>query len=137
MSYDPPAILVTASDLTPKVEDTGTLRKFETGATRDTGKGKLCYEGFLSPIVLKRFAQYMHKHCVQKDGTPRAPDNWQAGLPKTVYIDSGLRHFMDWWMLHRGYTIDEPYDIEEVLCALLFNVQGYLHEHLKSKLPIK
>lgn len=108
-------------------------RKFTTGATRDTDQGKLSYEGFLSPSVLKRYAQYMHKHRMQKDGTLRSPDNWQKGIPLPAYMDSGWRHFHDWWSLHRGEKIDEPYDVNEVLCALMFNVMGYLHESLKPK----
>ena len=34
----------------------GKIRKFETGATRDTDQGKYDYEGFLSPVVLDRFS---------------------------------------------------------------------------------
>lgn len=108
------------------------MREFETGATRDTEEGKLDYEGFLSPLVLRRFGEYMHKHRVQADGTLRDSDNWQKGMPKDVYIKSGFRHFMDWWLEHRGYGGREG--IEEALCALLFNVQGYLHEHLKDSI---
>jgi hypothetical protein len=39
---------------------------------------------------------------------------------------------LDLWMLHRGYDSREP-DIEEALCGILFNIQGYLHEVLKKK----
>src|SRR5262249_20215749 len=56
-------------------------RIFKTGATRDTDTGKLDYEGFLSPLVLKRYAEYMHQHRVMKDGAMRASDNWQRGIP--------------------------------------------------------
>jgi hypothetical protein len=38
---------------------------------------------------------------------------------------------MDWWKEHRGMTTSEG--LEDALCALMFNVQGYLHEHLKKK----
>lgn len=108
------------------------LRTFSSGATRDTNVGKLAYEGFLSPLVLRRFAEYMHSHRVQPDGELRAPDNWQRGIPLDAYMDSGWRHFMDWWLLHREH--DTECDIEEALCALLFNVQGYLHEVLSVSL---
>ena len=104
------------------------VRKFDTGATRDTDDGKLAYYGFLSPLALRRFAQYMHEHRVQSDGSLRDPDNWQKGIPFDAYMDSGWRHFMDWWLLDRGYDADS--DLETALCALLFNVQGYLHEFL-------
>src|SRR5687768_4320669 len=35
------------------------MREFETGATRNLDNGKLDYEGFLSPLVMERFAEYM------------------------------------------------------------------------------
>jgi hypothetical protein len=106
------------------------IRCFETGATRDTDYGKLDYEGFLSPLVLERFAQYMDSHRKMADGSLRDSDNWQKGIPQDAYMKSAWRHFMDVWKAHRG--VGET-DIEEALCALLFNVQGYLHEHLKEQ----
>ncbi|MCK5625051.1 hypothetical protein KAI04_04365 [Candidatus Pacearchaeota archaeon] len=108
------------------------IRKFDTGATRDTDSDKHDYEGYLSPIVLKRFGEYMTKHRVQSDGNLRDSDNWQKGIPKDAYMKSGWRHFMDWWSEHRGIKTKEG--IEEALCAILFNIQGYLHEYLKEKL---
>ena len=107
------------------------VREFDTGATRDTSEDKLDFEGFLSPIVLERFAEYMHKHRFQSDGKLRDSDNWQKGLPRDSYMKSAFRHFMDLWKEHRGH--DSREGIEDALCALLFNIQGYLHEHLKDK----
>jgi hypothetical protein len=107
------------------------IRKFNTGATRDGDKEKFDYEGFLSPLVLDRFAAYMHKHRVQPDGNLRASDNWQKGIPLDAYMKSGFRHFMDWWRQHRG-EVRQDY-LEDSLCALLFNVQGYLHEIIKLR----
>lgn len=108
------------------------IRKFETGATRDNDQDKFDYEGFLSPLVIERFGQYMHKHRLQSDGNLRDSDNWQRGIPKDSYIKSGLRHIIDLWLLHRGYDSREP-DIEEAICGVIFNMQGYLHEILKEK----
>ena len=106
------------------------MRKFDTGATRDTDEGKPDYEGFLSPLVLERYAQYMGKNRLQADGMLRASDNWQKGIPPIVYMKSAWRHFMEWWILHRKACVKGvAYDVlEESLCALLFNVMGYLHE---------
>ena len=57
------------------------MRTFDTGATRDSDNDKLDYEGFLSPLVLRRYAEYLHKHRKQSDGKIRTSDNWQkAGL---------------------------------------------------------
>lgn len=106
-------------------------RTFETGATRDTDQGKFDYEGFLSPLVLRRFGEYMHKHRHQSDGKLRDSDNWQKGIPLEVYMKSMWRHFMDLWLHHRNRWQLANEDIEEALCGLMFNIQGYLHEALK------
>jgi len=114
------------------------IRKFETGAIRDTDENKPDYEGFLSPLVLERFGQYMNRHRKQSDGKLRASDNWQKGIPKSQYLKSHWRHLVALWRLHRGYLcVDEkgrPVDIEDALCALLFNSAGYLHELLKEQI---
>ncbi len=109
------------------------IRTFETGATRDTEDGKPDYEAFLSPQVLIRFGEYMDHHRKQSDGTLRSGDNWQKGIPKSAYMKSMWRHFMDVWVLHRGGQPKSGADIEDALCAMLFNVQGMLHEVLKDK----
>jgi hypothetical protein len=106
-------------------------RVFETGAVRDTDLNKLDYEGFIHPLVLERFAEYMHKHRIQSDGKLRDSDNWQKGIPKDAYMKSGWRHFMDWWKEHRGVKSREG--TEEALCAVIFNSMGYLFEILKEK----
>ena len=113
------------------------VRKFDTGATRSDDNGKLKYEGFLSPVVLHRYAQYMDKHRVQKDGTLRAPDNWQKGIPKEAYMDSLIRHTMDLWRIYRGDTPIDPdtqlaCEWQDLLCALLFNISGLLHTDLNK-----
>lgn len=106
--------------------DNGTVRTFDTGATRDTDEGKLDYEGFLSPVVLEAFAEYMHSHRLQSDGTMRSADNWQRGIPLDSYMSSMWRHFMDVWKAHRGYPIHVTHI--DALMALAFNVMGYAHE---------
>lgn len=104
------------------------MREFETGATRDTDEGKYDYEGFLSPLVIERYAEYMHKHRKQADGKMRDSDNWQKGIPITQYIKSLWRHFFAVWKGHRHGTISE-----DDLCAVIFNGMGALHEILKAK----
>jgi len=118
----------------------GEIRKFETGATRDSDNGKLDYEGFLSPAALERYAEYMHTHRLQPDGNLRDSDNWQKGMSKEVYIKSLWRHFMDLWKLHRGLKVvdritGKGVSLQEALCAILFNTFGYLHESLKLEQP--
>lgn len=108
------------------------VRAFQGKAYRDTDIGKLDYEGFLSPVVLERFAQYMDKHRNMAVGR-RDSDNWQDGMPRDQYIKSLWRHFMHLWKRHRGYNHEESESIEEDLCAVLFNVMGYLHETIKER----
>ena len=114
-------------------KDDGTLRSFETGATRDTNEGKLDFEGFLSPDVLHQFARYMNMNRLQSDGNLRDSDNWQKGMPFDVYMKSGFRHFFEWWIQHR--TGGEPYEdriaMVGAICGVMFNCMGYLHEWLK------
>lgn len=111
----------------------GTVRIFDSGATRDSDTGKLDYRGFLSPLVLKRFAEYMQQHQVQSDGTLRASDNWKKGIPQDAYLSSELRHMIDVWLILEGYPEHAREGIEDALCAMLFNIQGMLHEILKRK----
>ena len=111
------------------------MREFETGATRNDDDDRLDYEGFLSPLVLKRYAEYMHEHRKQADGKLRPSDNWQKGIPQDVYMKSMWRHFMAVWTDHRLVAVKSEWpavmEQKENLCALLFNVMGYLHEELK------
>lgn len=111
------------------------VRTFATGATRDTDENKLDYEGFLSPLVLKAFAEYMHEKRKMPDGSMRDSDNWQKGIPLDAYMKSMFRHFMSVWTHHRGHEglFDNDADHIEELLALLFNVQGMLHEKLKVR----
>jgi hypothetical protein len=112
------------------------VRTFSTGATRDTDTNKLDYEGFISPLVLKRYAQYMHKHRKQSDGKLRDSDNWQKGIPQLQYRKSLVRHLIDAWIILRGWQelSDVEEDIEDLLCAIKFNTDGLLHEILKEKI---
>lgn len=102
-------------------------RVFMTGANRSDDSLKPDYEGYLSPLVIERFGRYMFEH---QYGGQRTSDNWQKGIPKEAYIKSGWRHFLTWWKQHRRQ--DSEVMLEEALCGLLFNVQGYLHELLKE-----
>lgn len=109
------------------------MRTFATGATRNLDDNRLDYEGFLSEAALTRYAEYMHKHRKQADGTVRDSDNWQKGIPRTAYVKSMFRHFIEVWRLHRQTPPGiRTVPMQEALCALLFNVLGYLHEEVKN-----
>jgi len=122
-----------------KQEEQPLLRQFTSGATRNLDNNKYDYEGFLSPLVIEAFGKYMHSHRLQKDGTMRGSSNWKLGIPDDVYMKSMWRHFFDVWKLYSGYEVLSPEDGHKVdkveaLCALLFNVQGYMHELLMEML---
>jgi len=116
--------------------DDGRLRTFSTGATRDTAEDKFDPEGFISPEVWWRFSKYMHKHRQQSDGSLRDSDNWQKGIPRKQYLKSLLRHVFDLWLLFRNKPPrfdPNGTDIQDVLCAILFNTQGLLHEVINGR----
>lgn len=115
----------------PANKDNGTVREFETGATRDTTSGKLDMEGFTHPMVMKQYAKYMNMCRYQSDGNLRASDNWQKGMPKDVYAKSLRRHHDGVWEEHRGF--DTEMGLIAHLCAIMFNSMGYLHEVLKER----
>lgn len=106
------------------------VRTFETGATRNNDADKYDYEGFLHPLVLEAFAAYMHVNRVQADGSTRASDNWQKGIPLGAYCSSGWRHFKDLWSAWRGFPPDEG----ELAASAgtLFNVMGWMLETMKA-----
>lgn len=119
------------------------VRHFDTGATRSAESDKNDYEGFLSPSALEAFGNYMTRHRVQPDGSTRASDNWQKGIPVTSYIKSLVRHTIDLWALQRGFVTKNirkefgdaayiPQVRQDLACAVLFNAQGLLHEWTKQ-----
>jgi len=110
-----------------------TMRVSESGAIRSPLGNKPQYEGYNSPLVEWRFGQFMLKHQTPEDGSHRDADNWQKGMDISIYIDSMHRHYMDLWLHHRGYSHLATEPLEEALCALRFNVNGYLFETLKAK----
>jgi hypothetical protein len=88
----------------------------------------------IPPEVFERYARYMHANRRQSDGVMRDSDNWKQGIPKDVYVKSLYRHFMDVWALHNGsQKISSTQDIQEALCAVIFNAMGYLFEDLEGR----
>lgn len=111
------------------------LRTFgEDAANRNNDVGKYDIEAFFSPEVLERRAQYMHKHRHLEDGTMRDGDNWQQFFGKDhkdVCMKSKMRHDLALWKAHRGVETEE--DIEDSLCAIMFNCEAYLLKLLTDK----
>jgi hypothetical protein len=113
------------------------MRQFETGATRNMDATREDPEGFLSPLSIQAYCDYLNKHRHLENGTIRESDNWQLGIPKPVYMKGMWRHFLHCWTRHRGYPVRDPKaaaNIKEDLCAIIFNAHGYLHELVKEEL---
>ena len=106
------------------------VRIFDTGATRGSLDGKLRYTGSLSPRVLKGFAEYMERHTTRADGTKREIDDWKKGIPKASYVDSLVRHVVDFWA---AFEAGDMKTAEELAYAIMFNTQGFLHERGRDK----
>ncbi len=109
-----------------------TRRDFPTGATRSPLGDKPQYEGYLSPLVIKRFGEYMLKHQTDSAGERRAADNWQRGIPLDSLMDSKWRHDMDLWLHHRGHPDEAVEPLEDALCAIIFNTSAYLLQVLSK-----
>lgn len=120
------------------------MRDFATGATRDDAANKPHYWGYMSPWAWKEFAGYMLQHETQADGKKREPGNWKLGIPMPAYEDSLLRHTMDWKMtLEQIRDTKVDWDPEgtgalednaiELACAMMFNLQGWLHEAVRAR----
>ena len=123
------------------MSDNGIMRKFYSGATRSSEGGKPDYEGYLSPLAVEAYGEYMLSHQKQADGTMRPSDNWQKGIPLASYMKSMWRHFLQVWKLHRGYEVKSPEDghpvtVDEALCGLMFNVQGMLDATIRGRLRL-
>lgn len=117
-------------------EQSKKIRQFASGAIRDTSEGKLEYARFNSPLVMKRYAEYMDLHRKQSDGNLREPDNWMnlfGDNHEDVCLDSLMRHLMDVWLINKGFPNEAREDIESALCAILFNVNAYLFKILLDK----
>lgn len=112
---------------------------FATGATRSNSDDKIDYEGYISPVVLRLFGEYMHEHRIQRDGKVRASDNWQQGIPIYRYVKSLIRHTQEFWLMWRGEVAinpdnGKPFTLKQVLCAILFNTMGILFEMGKQNM---
>lgn len=120
-----------------KVDQKGKpMNTFDTGATRSEDTVRDDPEGYLSPLFMEMFFQYMTKHRVQADGEVRESDNWQKGIPLDRYMKGAWRHFFHLWQRHRGWEVTDELaadSIEEDMAALFFNLQGYAHEYLKNR----
>lgn len=113
------------------------MRSFKSGGIRDTDRGKPDYEGYLSPLVIQSYGEYMLKNQQLPDGSTRGSDNWQAGFGDNhfdVCMKSKWRHDIDLWLNHDGFPELARSDPIEACNAILFNTSAYLHQLLLDKM---
>lgn len=87
--------------------DSGNRRTFETGAVRDihTGKGRM---DLLPACALIRLSKHFEAGALKYEER-----NWEKGIPIHSFIDSALRHLMNY--------LDGKTD-EDHLCAAAWNL---------------
>jgi len=117
------------------------IREWKSGGKRDTDENKLDYEGFFNPLVIKKFAQYMHIHRKMSNGSYRDSDNWQNGFGdyeehEKTCVKSLFRHFMDAWCIHRGDPTVTAC-LEDALCGVMFNAMAWLMKVLEKNIEEK
>ena len=99
-------------------KDSGSRRKFKTGAQRDRaiGKGRL---DLFPPRAIIAVSKIYEAGCIKYGDR-----NWEKGQPLSWYLDSCLRHLMKWEM----GEIDEPH-----LWQAGWNIMSLIETHERIK----
>jgi hypothetical protein len=102
------------------------VRKFESGAIRDSVEGKESYIETISWTAFKRYAKYM---TAKRDKYGKG--NFKKGIPIESYEDSLVRHVQKYFEnKHEEGQIEVN---EDHLAAIVFNVFGIMHEEERVK----
>lgn len=92
--------------------ETPKSRVFESGAKRDTNKGKIRPD-LISPYMLKALGK------VLATGADHYGDrNWEKGMPQECFKESASRHYVQWM----NNETDEDHAAQ-----LIFNVMAWIH----------
>lgn len=94
------------------MKDSGEREEFSTGAVRDTQNGKGRYD-LLPVVALERVAKVYQRGAEKYDER-----NWMKGMPLSRFMDSALRHLMQYAEGRRD---------EDHLAQAAFNVLGLIH----------
>lgn len=93
------------------VNNGGEQTEFDTGARRDTQKGKTRYD-LIHPLLLERLADHLAKGAAYY-----GEGNWEKGIPISNCYASMFRHMMAWRNGERE---------EDHLAAIVFNVMAIM-----------
>lgn len=102
------------------------VRSFGTGAIRDVDSHKPDYIETVSWSAFRRFGEYMTSK-KQKYGS----GNFKKGIPVESYEQSLVRHLQKY--LENKYEQGTDEVNEDHLCAMIFNINGILHEEERIK----
>ena len=71
----------------------GQFRTFDSGAVRDTAEKKPMIH-LISPFFLQDLGEWLRFACQDRKPEPYPPRNWEAGMPFSETLGSGLRHLV-------------------------------------------
>lgn len=94
-----------------KVQASGQMTKFETGAVRDIQGGKGRFD-LIPAYPMWRLARHFENGAKKYDD-----DNWKKGIPLRTYMNSANRH---WQKLMAGW-VDEDH-----AAAIMWNICGFI-----------
>lgn len=95
-----------------ELKDGGARQQFETGAQRDTAKGKGRPE-LISPFMLTRLSKWLEQGAEKYEAR-----NWEKGIPEQRCVASLFRHLI----AHMRGLGDEDH-----LAAIIFNAMAIIH----------
>jgi hypothetical protein len=101
-----------ATEKTFELKDSGKRQEYETGARRDTTDGKGRYD-LLQVLALRRVAVVL-----QRGATKYSARNWEKGIPLSRFVDSALRHLMQYLEGRRD---------EDHAAQAAWNILGLIH----------
>ncbi|MFA5759778.1 MAG: dATP/dGTP diphosphohydrolase domain-containing protein, partial [Clostridia bacterium] len=113
---------------TLKTIDRKNYDNFHNGAMREKKKNKGRFD-LISPIMLYRLSCVLEESVEKFKNEPGGARNWERGLPLSNWIDSLIRHIVQF---------GEGMNDEDHLGHALFNLMGLVHTHemiVREKLP--
>ena len=108
-------------------------RVFESGASRNSDKGKLQKDLFLDAKVIHEYCKFMHKNRKTDSGTIREGDNWKKGIPVPALMASMVRHVEDVKLHHQGYHDSTEETYLDSIFGAIFNLMGLAHDEINLK----
>lgn len=108
-------------------EEEDKIRKFGTGAIRDSENGKEDYTETISWTAFRRYAEFMTENKKRYGG-----GNFKLGIPIEAYERSLIRHLSKYMINKYEKGSLEP-NVDH-LSALLFNIFGIMHEEEMGKI---